>query len=265
MSHGGSSSRAINEEITQESRLLHRLANCLYYVPVSGGKALLQKLYSRLVPRKFSAYEGALEESEFVFSQHTGAVAVTACFLLAIERGTLVDNDDSSFYREVMEPVRRLYMVSGGRPNIHMRVSFQEGNNNPSYGFIDSNNSSHKEHEKYAGPLRATPPPLPSQDDHIMSLGPPEKKHHVILHDPLVIDRLYPGHLLISARAFPNQPLEGVHHHTELDDMTRKAVIYCGITVCGRSHDGITNIRRHIILDPLPFIAYIVMRGPSIA
>nr|GBG35499.1 wsv198-like protein [Metapenaeus ensis nimavirus] len=276
------SSRAVDQDLPPETRLYLTLSNTLYYVPIANGDHILKKIFRYLVSRKFPRYEDTLNETEFVFSEHTGAVAVAACFLLVLERsiiGNTVDNEqEAHFFREAVESVKRLFLASGGRPNIQVKLFFHEGNINPSYGFL---NGVINDEDVGDGHIKSTmmkaPPKGGNLYERILLAGPPIKNHHVILHNSDKKKRsvhFFPRHL-IQAKAFPGpliqqqqyqqqQQQQQQQQREELEMMIGKVTIYCSVKVFNKSVEAMESMKNYISLDPLPFLIYMCLKGSSI-
>lgn len=281
-------SRAINDEMPIKKRILKRLMNVIYYTSYgSDGVVILRKMLKSILSHTSLAYNDVLDRGAFVFPQHAGAAMLDACFLLAL--GRVVDPNSSMkesrrrYFQRLLEPVQRLFMASGGRPNINTHVLFHEGNNNPAFGFY------HPPHD--------TVPAAPQMDH---SVGPPKVKHHVIMHGP--DDILYPR-VLIHAKAYPPKsatttslvkldtdeaPLRSHYEHDplvlvaemmadlvdnsspdppislDLIDHVHDFVLEYHVNVYYQHFDDVKLLERYLREDPLPFLLYCVLKGSAI-
>lgn len=242
-----------------EKRLLKKLMNVMYYTPMGKkGEEVLRKLFMRTLGINLLSYRDVLERGAFVFSQHAGAAVVNACFLLALERSTKsISEVDKRYFTDILYPIRTLFMVSGGRPNINLRALFHEGNSNPAYGFY-----------------------RPDEQRQNMTVGPPSTEHHVIMHGPKP-DVFFPR-LLISAKAFPptHSPLVEEDHHddgmnasdpeiqpatsADLIEHVNNFLLECHINVFYQHRDDMLLLEKYIRIDPLPFLIHCALTGSAI-
>nr|GAV93151.1 envelope protein [Chionoecetes opilio bacilliform virus] len=177
---------SIDTPMPLDKVIQNKLAVVLFYTPAGyQGLTILQKLLERFAYSS-SSHETLFLKAGLMFAQHTGALMSHGCFLLALE---IVDDDNSDlsevdrlYFKTLLEPVRRWMMASGGRPNINIRVTLHEGNNNPAFGFH--------------GPI--------DNDRHHQDTtsGLPRTTHHVILHDKTSKLNFSPR-LLIKIKSFP--------------------------------------------------------------
>lgn len=210
MSSQRHNSRAIDTPLPPEKILLKALYSIMYYTPIANGHKILAATFHHIIKHQ-QKYADILNKTEFVFPQHSGAVMVNACFLLALERTAAMTD---SYLTKLLEPVSRLFIISKGRPNIDVRVLFEQGNTTPAYGFHGKEEDDEgREDDNKNNNINI----INKNNNHInnnnslyariMKLGPPIQAHHVLMHDPNKTTYRF-NNMLIRAKAFPlyNRP-----------------------------------------------------------
>ena len=280
----------------------------MYFCPIANGQKILKGLSSHIV-HKLPGYQDILSKTDYVFEQYSGAVITNACFLIALERCTnssLAGHDsdeDRGYFIQLLNPIERLFNISGGRPNIEVRVKFNVGNtSNPAFGYLpgidqgdrtvpQDNSNSINSNSLYGG---------------FLSAGPPVQAHHVIVHEPKEKNEHFSPSLVIRAKSFPSSNTgggedsnvigrlsTGIEYTADplvevIDNMKRpKAMLaerqrqgtppvedvlssvintqlYCDVKVYNKNFTEMSVLQKYIKIDPLPFLVSVILRNSAV-
>ena len=247
--------RAVYNDLPLEEKVLQKLISLMYYCPIANGQKILRHLLDRVI---FKDYQLLLDKTDYIFEQHSGAVITVACFLIALERcvATSITDSDRRYFNKQLKPISRLFTVSGGRPNIDVRVKFNVGNtNNPAFGYLPG--SEGKEEEEMAPPNNGV-----SLYGGILSSGPSVRAHHVIVHGSKMNDtpNFFPR-LLIKAKSFPSQ------NRRQREDVFSRIIntqLYCNLEVFNNNFTDASMLQKYIKIDPLPFLINVILRNSAV-